>query len=226
MLTYDDARSRAGQIAEVTQSRFMPPWLPEDGHEPLAGDRRLSDDEIEVLAEWVGGSARGRSERLAAVRRMFHSGWQLGEPDLVLESPPFELPADGPDRFRNFVLPVPADADDRWVRAVEIRPLIPRQPIMLGWGSMPTTNRSAAMRPTPKPGYEGMAWGEDPGGQLITWTPGMTPDAGTPGAGLATARPTTKLVLHTHLQPSGKRETDRFPLGLLFRRCAADAASV
>ena len=28
LLTYDDVRRRARQIVEVTQSRFMPPWLP------------------------------------------------------------------------------------------------------------------------------------------------------------------------------------------------------
>jgi hypothetical protein len=32
LLSYDDVRRRATQIADVTQRRFMPPWLPELGH--------------------------------------------------------------------------------------------------------------------------------------------------------------------------------------------------
>src|SRR4051812_46068791 len=29
LLTFEDARKRAGQIAAVTRRRYMPPWLPE-----------------------------------------------------------------------------------------------------------------------------------------------------------------------------------------------------
>jgi hypothetical protein len=32
LLTYDDARRWSAQILTVTQSRFMPPWLPEPGY--------------------------------------------------------------------------------------------------------------------------------------------------------------------------------------------------
>ena len=35
LLTYEDARRRARQIAEVTSSRFMPPWKPEPGKLPF-----------------------------------------------------------------------------------------------------------------------------------------------------------------------------------------------
>ena len=31
LLTYDDARKHASQIAEVTRKRYMPPWLPAPG---------------------------------------------------------------------------------------------------------------------------------------------------------------------------------------------------
>jgi hypothetical protein len=50
LLTYDNARTRARQIRDVTRSRFMPPWLPKDGDYKFQGDRRLSDSEIELLS--------------------------------------------------------------------------------------------------------------------------------------------------------------------------------
>ena len=31
LLTYDDARKHARQIADVTRRRYMPPWLPDAG---------------------------------------------------------------------------------------------------------------------------------------------------------------------------------------------------
>lgn len=42
LLNYQDVRKRAAQIAAVTESRYMPPWLPEPGHGEFADERRLS----------------------------------------------------------------------------------------------------------------------------------------------------------------------------------------
>src|ERR1700752_2129888 len=47
LLSYDDVRRRARQIVDVTQKRFMPPWLPNEGD--FIGDRRLSDRELETI---------------------------------------------------------------------------------------------------------------------------------------------------------------------------------
>ena len=53
LLTFDDARRRATQIAAVTSSRYMPPWKPEPGFGDLAGERRLSDEQILAIDRWV-----------------------------------------------------------------------------------------------------------------------------------------------------------------------------
>ena len=37
---YEDAKQWSGQILEVTQSRYMPPWLPAPGKGEFAGERR------------------------------------------------------------------------------------------------------------------------------------------------------------------------------------------
>jgi tetratricopeptide (TPR) repeat protein len=213
LLTYNDARERAGQIAEVTQSHFMPPWLPEDGDVRLKGNRRLSDDAIAVLGAWAENPIQGNPQDSPELPA-FRSDWQLGEPDLVIESPPFELPADGSDQFRNFVLDVP-QGSVHWVRAVEIRPIIPQATHHVRLGIDANNESVRRDGADPDVGYEGMAWGEDPGGQLLTWTPGMTANAGTPGAAWQLTSD-DKLVLHTHLQPTGKPEMIQFRLGFYF----------
>src|SRR4051812_4321256 len=53
LLSYDDAKQHAGQIAAATKLRSMPPWLPEPGHGNFAEERRLSEPEIELIQEWV-----------------------------------------------------------------------------------------------------------------------------------------------------------------------------
>ena len=49
LLTYEDARRRARQIARVTARRYMPPWLPDPGHVRIVGENRLSAADIAML---------------------------------------------------------------------------------------------------------------------------------------------------------------------------------
>ena len=107
LLTYSDVRRRASQIAEVTNRRFMPPWLPEQGRHDFANARRLSDEQLATIQQL--GEIEGRGEGNAAdlpAAPTFAKGWQLDEPDLVLQSPAYQLAATGPDQFRNFVIPI------------------------------------------------------------------------------------------------------------------------
>src|SRR5262249_36840780 len=99
LLTYSDVRRRSSQIVDVTSRRFMPPWLPvQDSHE-FANARRLSDEQLETIRQWVkAGAVEGDASDLPAAPT-FTNGWQLGEPDLVLQSPAYALAASGPDHF-------------------------------------------------------------------------------------------------------------------------------
>src|SRR4030095_12563195 len=52
LVTYQDVKKRAQQITKVTQSRFMPPWLPSDGFGEFADKRRLTEDQIGMIKQW------------------------------------------------------------------------------------------------------------------------------------------------------------------------------
>ena len=67
LLSFEDAKKHATQIARVTKQRYMPPWPPAAGHGDFAGARRLSEEQIEVLSKWAAsGMAEGNSARSAA----------------------------------------------------------------------------------------------------------------------------------------------------------------
>ena len=53
LLTYEDVKRHAGQIAAVTKRRYMPPWLPEPGYGDFVEERRLSDTQIQLIQDWV-----------------------------------------------------------------------------------------------------------------------------------------------------------------------------
>lgn len=220
LLTFDDVHKRARQIVEVTQRRFMPPWLPELGHGTFAHDRRLSDAELATLKRWAEtGMAPGDLSRVpapaAAVDR-----WESDPPDLVLETPDFQLAAGGGDVFRNFVVRTGLD-QPRWVRSIELRPTNLRVTHHARLGVDATNESPRRDAEDPAPGYDGMAWGQDPDGQLVIWAPGMSPAPDTPGVAWRLF-PHSVLVLHAHLQPSGKAEAVRFRVGIRFAQDAPE----
>src|SRR5438309_7033538 len=100
----------------------MPPWKPEPGFGEFHDERRLTDAEVKTIAAWAeAGAPEGDPKDLREPPK-FPEGWQLGTPDLVLKVPePFAIPAEGPDIYRCFVIPIPLEAD-RTVAAVKFRP--------------------------------------------------------------------------------------------------------
>src|SRR5579862_3378565 len=98
LLTYAEVRKRGAQIVGVTKRRYMPPWLPEAGHGEFQEERRLTNDQIRTIEQWVAAGAPAGSPQDAPVPPKFTPGWQLGEPDMVLEAAaPYHLRAGGPD---------------------------------------------------------------------------------------------------------------------------------
>jgi tetratricopeptide (TPR) repeat protein len=216
LLTYDDVRSRSRQIVDVTQKGFMPPWLPAQGHGEFVGARRLSDRERQTLKEWVDAGAPCGDASAIPAAPVFADGWQTVPPDLVLETPAYTLSSQDRDVFRNFVIPVQLEAP-RWVQSIELRPVNPRVTHHARLGIDSSNESIRRDKEDDQPGYTGMAWGQDPDGQLVIWAPGMVATPGTPGVAWRMF-PRTSLVLHTHMQPSGKPEVVKFRIGIRFAK--------
>jgi hypothetical protein len=122
LMSYDDVSRHGRAIASQTQSRYMPPWKPEPGWVPYRDERRLTPDQIALIQQWVAnGMPQGDPAKAPPVPQ-FPDGWQLGIADLILEMPAaFSVPADGPDIYRNFVLPTNL-TEDKWIKAIELKP--------------------------------------------------------------------------------------------------------
>lgn len=222
LLTYEDASKRARQIAAVTKSRYMPPWLPDASGPKFADERRLTESQIAEIQRWVeGGAPEGRPGDLPPAPK-FTAGWQLGEPDLVLTLPTaYTLQSSGPDVYRNFIFTVPG-SEVRYVRALEVRPGNNR--IVHHANVLVDRNHSSRWRDgrDGRPGFPGMdleigASLDDPESHFLFWKPGsmVTPEP----AGMSwEVKPGTDLILNMHLQPSGKPEQVQPSLGLYFTK--------
>ncbi len=221
LLSYEDARRWAPQILKVTQSRFMPPWLPEPGYGDFAGSRRLSDKELELIKSWVAaGTPMGNTED-APAPPSYPSQWTLGQPDLVLTvEEPYRLAPGGEDVFHNFILPYPLRIT-HYIRALEILPSVPS---IVHHANILIDRTAEFRRQHPLDWKQGIAGMEltvdagdsfDPDGHFLFWkpdTPVVIEPAGMPWR----LGPGNDLILNTHLKPSGKSENIQAEIGLYF----------
>src|SRR5687767_4494690 len=119
--SFQDAAPKAALLKAVTAKRSMPPWKAES-HGEFQDERRLSDEQIRLIAAWADSGAPEGDRRQLPPMPTFPKGWQLGEPDLVVEMPEsYDVPADGKDEYRCFVIPTSFDSD-RYVSALEFQP--------------------------------------------------------------------------------------------------------
>jgi tetratricopeptide (TPR) repeat protein len=219
LLTYGDAKSHARQIADVTQKRIMPPWLPEPGAFKFNDDLHLTPEEIALFKKWIDdGMTEGSPSDLPPAPR-FNSGWHLGEPDLILHADsPFEVPASGSDVYWNFIFRPPLEKT-RWIKAIEIRPGERR---LVHHANLIVDRSQSARRQEKSPG-SGFAGMElqiesetfDPDGHFLFWKPGTIPEPEPHDMALR-LDPGNDLVLNAHLQPSGKAEKIRPAIGIYF----------
>lgn len=217
LLTYHDVKKHAQQIVDVTSDRIMPPWLPDPQVVQYRGQRVLSDHEIALFRAWAEQGAPEGDAAGAPSPPVFAAGWQLGEPDLVVTmEEPFEVPASGPDIYRNFIIPIPIDRP-RWVKGLEFRPgnrRIVHHAFMLLDPTRTIRERDAL---DPLPGFDGMDTGpaQGPAGEFISWQPGRVPRFVQPGMSWR-LNPGTDFILQVHMQPSGKPETLQASIGIYF----------
>lgn len=218
LLSYEDVKVRARLIATVTESRVMPPWQPEPGYGTFSNERRLSDDQIGVIQQWVSeGTIEGDPADLAVAPPATRP-WQLGQPDLVVEMPQaYTLRGEGGDIFRNFVIPLALPAT-RYVRAVEFRPHTDRPVLhhaVIGLDATRTARRLDAQ--DPEPGFDDTLSGgvQGPDGHFLSWTPGKAPFMEPADMAWRLDRG-TDLVVQLHMLPAGRQETIRPSLGLFF----------
>jgi mono/diheme cytochrome c family protein len=222
LISYDDVRRRGMLIARVTASRYMPPWHAEHGYGEFKDERRLTDEEIADIAAWVKDDMpQGDPSRMPAVPQ-FPEEWHLGKPDLVLEmAAPYQLPASGPDMFRNFVIPTGV-MEDKWVRAIEIRPSAPKVVHHVLFAYDVTDGSRKRDGADGQPGSDssmapiGVGVGGSPNlGGLGGWAIGSPAFVMPDGHALRLPKG-SDLILQTHFHLSGKPEAERSRVGIYF----------
>jgi hypothetical protein len=131
LVTYQQARPWARSIKARVSEHSMPPFQIDKtvGVTKFKNDESLSDAELATIVAWVdAGAPQGDPKDLPpAVDWPDDQGWNFAkafgqaEPDLVIKSHSFTMPAQAQDAWDERVTES-GITEPRWVRAIEIRP--------------------------------------------------------------------------------------------------------
>jgi hypothetical protein len=131
LMTFEETRPWARSIKARVETRQMPPWNIDKtvGIQHFKNDRSLTDDQLATVIKWIDQGAPKGDVKDMPVAKVWpkDEGWNYAalfgqtEPDLVIKSTPFTQKAGANDAWWK---PVVATGltEDRWVRALEIRP--------------------------------------------------------------------------------------------------------
>jgi len=130
LMTYQEARPWIRSIREKVASREMPPWHIDRsvGIQEFKNDFSLSDAQVKTIVDWVDeGAPMGNPADMPPPRTPVDpNAWRgvvdgLGQPDLVITSPTYTMPAVHQDVWWRPEQAIPI-TEARWVKAIEIRP--------------------------------------------------------------------------------------------------------
>jgi hypothetical protein len=131
LVTFTEARPWARSIKTRVSDHQMPPWQIDRnvGIQKFKNDRSLSDEQVETIVRWVdAGAPQGDPKDMPAPKQWSDGqGWNFAaafgqkEPDLIIKSYDFTMPAVSQDVWDKRVTPS-GITEPRWVRAIEIRP--------------------------------------------------------------------------------------------------------
>ena len=232
LLSYDDARPYAKAIVEEIEGGSMPPWHadPKVGH--FKNDRRLSDTDRSTLLAWAkNGAPKGNPKDLPPLPK-YVEGWQIGEPDAVLQMPvEYKVPDKGQIEYEYFELPTNF-TEDKWVQAIEVRAgnrAVVHHVIV--YTRAPQTERRPAgirfaegmdiPRPDPAaPPVKGVSLYPRPqrvGAMIGGFAPGTSAMQYEPGSAIL-VRAGSTIVLQMHYTANGESAVDRTRVGMRFAK--------
>jgi hypothetical protein len=130
LLTYDEVRPWARSIKEKVVTRYMPPWHIDRTVGEYSPDPSLSDAEIATIAKWVENGAPKGDPKDAPPPKVFRpaNSWMFDEePDLVVTSSGFMVPAVAADQYPKIDVPTGL-TEDRYIKWMQV---IPEDPTVL-----------------------------------------------------------------------------------------------
>jgi len=203
MTDYNIIKGFSPMIRETIRTRRMPPWHPDPEVGAFKHAQGLSDEESLALVHWIeAGSPRGEGEDPLALAQHQAPEWPLGEPDMVVDIPAYDVPASGVVEYQYPYVAIGNDKG-RWVKATTFMP-----------GDRQSVHHILAgyMSETPKPGQPSTTlWEASYGDFAVGGSAFQTPE----NVGIYLP-PGGSMGFQMHYTTYGKAATDHSRMGLYF----------
>jgi hypothetical protein len=132
LIDYEEVRPWARAMKRRTGLRdkpgVMPPWFIEKdiGIQRFKDDPSLSDAEVAKIARWAdnGAPLGNPADMPPPVAFIDVDEWEIGEPDLIVSTPSFEVKAEAPDWWGALPDTPTGLPEDRYVAAVEFKEVV------------------------------------------------------------------------------------------------------
>lgn len=223
LITYEEARPWARSMKHRTglgsKPDAMPPWYIDKsiGIQSFKEDMSLTAEEVAQIAAWADNAApQGNPADMPPPRRFAAAKeWQLGQPDLVVPSPSFEMPALAPDRFTPIGMSPSGLTEDRYVASVEVREITDAMEETPGGATRQTVGGQVI--------FHHLAWmpmaknmAPDVAGNWPVHEVGRNPDIFDPQAGKLLPAGVTLNFISAHVHSNGKRTKAHVEVGFRF----------
>jgi len=129
LTNYEQVRPWAPLISLRVANREMPPYAYDQhiGIQDLQGDWRLEQEEIDTIVAWVNaGAPYGDTDIVPQLPQFpdpdeWNFASEFGQPDLIIPSSPYDIPANGNDLWSKEYTQVGL-TEDRCIKAVQVKP--------------------------------------------------------------------------------------------------------
>lgn len=205
MDSYTMLKGWSPMIKEVVMTKRMPPGQIDPHIGDFENDMVLADADAQKLVHWIDAGApnNGTSDPLAALTWP-ESEWAFGEPDLVINVPPQEVPATGVLDYYNVLVDVDLD-EDRWVRASQYIP-----------GDRAVLHHTLHSIIPPGQTRGGSLLGGDPDRPGIApYIPGQAPRQELPNTG-GLLKAGSRIAMQMHYTTNGRESVDESKIGVWF----------
>ncbi|HBK19038.1 MAG: redoxin domain-containing protein [OM182 bacterium] len=203
MSSYEMIRGFAPMIREVVRTKRMPPWHADPHIGVWKDDKSLSIEQSQTLVHWIeAGAPRGNGDDPLKNVSVAQVEWPLGQPDLVLDLPAYDIPASGVVEYKFPRLANPLD-EGVWVKAATVIPGEREVVHHILAGSIDAETSDAKRDSGVFDNY------------LIGYAPGNESNLFPEGTGVYIA-PGGEFTFQLHYTPVGRKVTDHSKIGLYF----------
>jgi hypothetical protein len=199
MNSYEVIKGFAPMIRESVRAERMPPYFADPHIGQFQNNQALTPTQTKTLIHWIeAGAPRGTGPDVLKEQAGEAPEWpaHLGNPDVVVDLPAFDVPSTGIVEYQNQRVENPFK-EDTWLRAISIKP-----------GDRTVLHHVVSNHvPDPK-----LPRAKIPGGSVGSYTPGAEAQIIAKGAG-APVPAGGKLNFQMHYTTTGKASTDRTQVG-------------